>query len=226
MRAACSHSRVSRPPSGAPNVRVEKYMCFALSKNCTWSCARVKGTALTVQPAVLHDRHGGVRLLVDPAPAARHRERSPAPTRPARRRQDRAEAADLDQFERHATSGKRASLPQRESAERLRSRDACPTTHASSEGRLRPLRGGPPRRGGRRLPRARSRSTRSSRSRGTASRWRSRRPATSTARSRPPQRLIELEPDEALGHTSLSRFYQRKGMIEAETRRRSRRSWR
>jgi tetratricopeptide (TPR) repeat protein len=29
--------------------------------------------------------------------------------------------------------------------------------------------------------------------------------------------LIELEPDEALGHTSLSRFYQRKGMIpEAE----------
>jgi Flp pilus assembly protein TadD len=31
------------------------------------------------------------------------------------------------------------------------------------------------------------------------------------------RRLIELEPDEALGHTSLSRFYQRKGMIpEAE----------
>jgi tetratricopeptide (TPR) repeat protein len=31
------------------------------------------------------------------------------------------------------------------------------------------------------------------------------------------RRLIELEPEEALGHTSLSRFYQRKGMIrEAE----------
>jgi Flp pilus assembly protein TadD len=31
------------------------------------------------------------------------------------------------------------------------------------------------------------------------------------------QRLVELEPDEALGHTSLSIFYQRKGMIrEAE----------
>ena len=31
------------------------------------------------------------------------------------------------------------------------------------------------------------------------------------------RRLIELEPDEALGHTSPSRFYQRKGMIpEAE----------
>ena len=30
-------------------------------------------------------------------------------------------------------------------------------------------------------------------------------------------RLVELEPDEALGHTSLSIFYQRKGMIrEAE----------
>jgi Flp pilus assembly protein TadD len=30
-------------------------------------------------------------------------------------------------------------------------------------------------------------------------------------------RLIALEPDEALGHTSLSRFYQQKGMIpEAE----------
>lgn len=30
-------------------------------------------------------------------------------------------------------------------------------------------------------------------------------------------RLVELEPDEALGHTSLSRFYQQKGMIrEAE----------
>ena len=31
------------------------------------------------------------------------------------------------------------------------------------------------------------------------------------------RRLVELEPDEALGHTSLSIFYQRKGMIrEAE----------
>lgn len=31
------------------------------------------------------------------------------------------------------------------------------------------------------------------------------------------RKLIELEPDEALGHTSLSIFYQRKGMIrEAE----------
>ena len=31
------------------------------------------------------------------------------------------------------------------------------------------------------------------------------------------RRLVELEPDEALGHTSLSLFYQRKGMIrEAE----------
>ncbi len=31
------------------------------------------------------------------------------------------------------------------------------------------------------------------------------------------RRLIELEPDDALGHTSLSRFYQQKGMIpEAE----------
>jgi Flp pilus assembly protein TadD len=31
------------------------------------------------------------------------------------------------------------------------------------------------------------------------------------------RRLVELEPDEALGHTSLSMFYQRKGMIrEAE----------
>ena len=31
------------------------------------------------------------------------------------------------------------------------------------------------------------------------------------------RRLVELEPDEALGHTSLSRFFQRKGMIrEAE----------
>ncbi len=31
------------------------------------------------------------------------------------------------------------------------------------------------------------------------------------------QHLVELEPDEALGHTSLSIFYQRKGMIrEAE----------
>jgi len=31
------------------------------------------------------------------------------------------------------------------------------------------------------------------------------------------RRLIELEPEEALGHTSLSRFYQQKGMIpEAE----------
>jgi Flp pilus assembly protein TadD len=31
------------------------------------------------------------------------------------------------------------------------------------------------------------------------------------------KRLLELEPEEALGHTSLSRFYQQKGMIaEAE----------
>jgi Flp pilus assembly protein TadD len=28
------------------------------------------------------------------------------------------------------------------------------------------------------------------------------------------RRLVELEPDEALGHTSLSIFYQRKGMIQ------------
>ena len=28
------------------------------------------------------------------------------------------------------------------------------------------------------------------------------------------QRLVELEPEEALGHTSLSRFYQQKGWIE------------
>jgi tetratricopeptide (TPR) repeat protein len=32
------------------------------------------------------------------------------------------------------------------------------------------------------------------------------------------QRLIELDPDDVLAHTSLSRFYQQKGMIpEAET---------
>lgn len=31
------------------------------------------------------------------------------------------------------------------------------------------------------------------------------------------ERLVRLDPDDALGHTSLSRFYQRKGMIpEAE----------
>src|SRR5882762_7650421 len=47
MVAARSIENVIVPPAGHSNVRVLKYMCFALSRNWIVSCPRVYGTAAT-----------------------------------------------------------------------------------------------------------------------------------------------------------------------------------